>query len=124
MGSPTVSSPLLCQGDPLSPYLFLLVTEGLHTLFKKAKENGNIKGVSLCATSPRVSHLLFADDSLLFCKATVAEYVQIQSLLLMYEQASGQSIKKVKTNIFFNSDISYNLQNAIYVFLGVSVNTI
>ena len=59
----------LRQGDPLSPYLFLLVTEGLHALLKKAEENENIKGISLCAAGPRVSHLLFEDDSLVFCRA-------------------------------------------------------
>ena len=78
----------LRQGDPFSPYLFLLVTEGLHALFKKAKENENIMGVSLCAAGPRVVHLLFADDSLVFCRATIAECVQIQSLLFLYEQAN------------------------------------
>ncbi|XP_075665270.1 uncharacterized protein LOC142634918 [Castanea sativa] len=91
----------LRQGDPFSPYLFLMVTEGLHALLRKAEENGNIKGVSLCVAGPRVSHLLFPDDSLVFCRATIVECVQIQSLLFMYEQASGQSINRGKTSIFF-----------------------
>ena len=67
----------LCQGDPSSPYLFLLVTEGLHALFEQAKGIGDIRGVSLCPVGPRVSHLLFADDSLVFCRATVSECVKI-----------------------------------------------
>ena len=112
----------LRQGDPLSPYLFLMVTEGLHDLFKKAKENENIKGVSLCAAGPWVSHLLFVDDSLVFCRATIAECVQIQSLLFIYEQASGQSINRGKTSIFFSSNTPYTLQNAISVFLGAPVS--
>ena len=45
----------LRQGDPLSPYLFLLVTEGLNALFKQAECDGEIKGVSLC---PRVREFL------------------------------------------------------------------
>ena len=49
---PHCSRKRLRQGDPFSPYLFLLVTEGLHTLFKKAKDNDVIRGVSLCATRP------------------------------------------------------------------------
>lgn len=61
-----VSERGLRQGDPFSPYLFLLVIEGLHTLFKKAKDNDVIRGVSMCATRPQISHLLFMDDSLVF----------------------------------------------------------
>ena len=59
----------LRQGDPLSPYFFLRCTEGLHGLISKAAHNGDIRGVSLCRNGPRITHLLFADDSLLFCRA-------------------------------------------------------
>lgn len=56
------------QGDPLSPYLFLLCSEGLHRMIKKAAGNGDIQGVSICRNGPKLTHLLFADDSLLFCR--------------------------------------------------------
>ena len=79
----------LRQGDPLSPYLFLLVTKGMHSLFKKAEENRVIRSVSLCVNGPRISYLLFADDNLVFCRATISKCVQIQSILHRYEQASG-----------------------------------
>lgn len=91
----------LRQGDPLSPYLFLLVTEGLHSLFKKAEDDGAVRGVSLYANGPQISHLLFMDDNLVFCRATFSECVQVQSILHRYEQASGQSINGGKTIIFF-----------------------
>ena len=65
----------LRQGDLLSPYLFLLVTEGLHALFTKAEVDGALQGVSICVAGPKISHLLFIDDSLVFCGATIAEYV-------------------------------------------------
>ena len=79
----------LRQGDPLSPYLFLLATEGLNALFNQAELDGDIRGVSLCPAGPRISHLLFADDSVVFCRATVSECVKIQSILYRYELASG-----------------------------------
>ena len=59
----------LRQGDPLSPYLFLLCAEGLHSLIKQAENCGKLHGVSLCRKGPKVSHLFFVDDSLLFCQA-------------------------------------------------------
>ena len=61
------------QGDSLSPFLFLLCTEGLHGLITKVAAQGDIKDYSLCRNSPRLTHLLFADDSLLFCRATIQE---------------------------------------------------
>lgn len=109
----------LHQGDPLSPYLFLLVTEGLHALFSKAGEKGDISGVSLCPAGPRISHLLFADDSLVFYRAFVPACVKLQSILYNYEQASGQSINRGKTNIFFSTNTSHQTQVAIKSFLGI-----
>ena len=58
------------QGDPLSPFLFLLCTEGLNGLISQVTNHGDIKGYALCKNSPRLTHLLFLDDSLLFCRAT------------------------------------------------------
>ena len=55
------------QEGPLSPYLFLLCAEGFTALFAKAELEGRIKGVFICRGAPKVTNLLFADDSLLFC---------------------------------------------------------
>ena len=112
----------LRQGDPLSLYLFLLVIEGLHALFTKAEVDSALRGVSICAASPKISHLLFADDSLVFCRATIAECVQIQSLLQLNEQASGQNINRGKTNIFFSSNTPHRTHTVISNFLGVLIS--
>ena len=58
------------QGDPLSHFLFLLCTEGLNGLISQATNHGDIKGYALCRNSPRLTHILFSDDSLLFCRVT------------------------------------------------------
>ena len=56
----------LRQGDPLSPYLFLFCAEGLSALLHQASQRKAIKGVAASARGPRVSHLFFADNSLVF----------------------------------------------------------
>ena len=60
----------ICQGDPLSPYLFLLCVEGFTTLLEKANMERRISGVSICRSAPKITNLLLADDSLLFCQAS------------------------------------------------------
>jgi len=55
------------EGDLLSPYLFLLCAEGFTALLDQAESEGSVKGVSICRGAPKVTTLMFADDSLLFC---------------------------------------------------------
>jgi hypothetical protein len=55
------------QGDSLSPYLFLICVEGLSPLLQRADMERKIKGVAASRGGPRLTHLFFADDSLLFC---------------------------------------------------------
>ena len=57
----------LRQGDPLSPFMFILCTEALVSLLNQAENQGKITGMRVARASPQVSHPLFADDSLFFC---------------------------------------------------------
>ena len=95
----------LRQGDPLSPYLFQLCAEGFSSLLKKAEDDGSIKGVTICHNAPSVSHLLFADDSLIVFRANGEDAQQLQSLLQVYEQCSGQKINKDKTAVMFSANV-------------------
>ena len=54
------------QEDTLSPFVFLVCTKGLNDLIKKAELQGDIHGYSLCRRGPKLTHLLFTDDSLIF----------------------------------------------------------
>ena len=107
------------QGDPLSPYLFLLVSEGLNGLINKSVAMGDIRGFSLCKNGPQISHLFFADDSVIFCRAKMGDVQALQSALTLYEKASGQKVNGAKTNLFFGKSIPDNTKLALKNFLGV-----
>jgi hypothetical protein len=74
----------LQQGDPLSPFLFLFVDDGLSALLQKEVHDQQVQPLRVCRRAPRVSHLLFADDSLLFFRTNVAEVTRIQEVLNVY----------------------------------------
>ena len=65
------------KGDPLSSYLFLLCSEGLNSLIEHALVGKHIEGVSLCRNGPKISHIFFVDDSLLFCRARLEDVEKI-----------------------------------------------
>ena len=92
----------LCQGDPLSPYLFLLCTEGLTALLNHAEQSGELVGVKVCRDAPSVTNLLFADDLLILMKANVQNATCLKSLLDLYCGASGQLVSVDKSSIFFS----------------------
>ena len=76
----------LRQGDPLSPYLFLLVGEGLCTLFKHQILQQWLQELTICRKAPGISHLMFADDTLIFFKANEDQANKINQLLRNYEE--------------------------------------
>jgi hypothetical protein len=80
------------QGDPLSPYLFLLCAEALSSLLQQAERTGSITSIPTSKMGPRISHLFFADDSLLFCKANSVEWRRLIKILGKYESAYGQQL--------------------------------
>ena len=107
------------QGDPLSPYLFLLCSEGLNRMLQKAAHNDQTRGFSLCKNGPKILTLFFADDSLLFCRATMSNLQAIRAILSLYERASGQKLNREKTSIFFSKATSEGTREEISNFLGV-----
>lgn len=86
----------LSQGDPLSPYLFILVVEVLSQMINRAQNQGDIHGIQLSRSSPTLTHLFFADDALIFGRAVEEEIYQLVHILNTYCEASGQTINLTK----------------------------
>jgi hypothetical protein len=93
----------LRQGDPISPYLFLLCAEGLSCLLKKKEKEGSLKGIRNGITGPPVSHLLFADESIFFTRGDVKSVSTLKSVLQHYSEGSGQRVNLQKSSIFFGN---------------------
>lgn len=93
--------------------------EGLHGLIMHAAIVGDIKGFALCKRSLELIHLLFADDSLLFCRVMPEEYNKIMELLTNYENASGQKVNRSKIAIFFSKSIPEDTKDIIKGILGL-----
>lgn len=55
--------------------------------------------------APSVNHMLFADDSFLYCKANVSQAEHILSLLQIFVRASSQKVNLEKSFVFFSSNI-------------------
>ena len=78
---------------------------GLQGLLQKAEMEGSLKAVAICRHGPRVSHLFFIDDSVLFCRATKDECQRVLDILAVYERGTGQKINREKTNISSSNTI-------------------
>jgi hypothetical protein len=109
------------QGDPLSPYLFLLCAEGLSSCLLHAEEVGGIEGIKVCRNAPSVSHLLFADDSLILLKADLNNATSLQQVLETYCANSGQLVSVAKSSIFFSPNT--NVDEKVEICNILNINT-
>ena len=111
----------LRQGDPLSPYLFLLCAEGLSALINYAVRSRLWHGLRICDGAPSISHLLFADDSMLYARASVQDCVVINRILQVYKDASGQQVNLQKSSMVFSENVRPSDRTILSDLLGMSI---
>lgn len=109
----------LRQGDPISPYLFLICSEGLSALIHNAIAAQELCGVRASRNGLMISHLLFTDDSLVFCRAKKREAENLRKILQAYEDSSGQQINFEKSGLFFSPNTSANDRSTFMNTFGV-----
>jgi hypothetical protein len=103
----------LRQGDPLSPFLFILGSEFLSRLILREEIAGNLHGIKLARFCPPISHLLFADDVLIFSRANAREARVVLNCLTSYSKWSGQSINLAKSAVFFSKNCRASSKSSI-----------
>ena len=96
------SSRDLRQGDPLSPLLFLMVMEVLSRLLRRTEEGDFLRGFQASPNARgglHISHLLFADDTILFCDASREQLLYIRMVLIFFEAITGLRVNVSKSEI-------------------------
>ncbi|MCH79377.1 putative non-LTR retroelement reverse transcriptase [Trifolium medium] len=94
------------QGDPISPYLFVLCIDKLSHIIVNATNNGEWRTLKAGRTGPMVSHLMFADDLLLFGEATERQMKCVMNILNKFCSMSGQEVSQEKTSILFSKNVN------------------
>ena len=112
---------ILINGNPLSPYIFLLCAKGLSTLIRNAVSSQRLHDLLSCTNGVCISHLLFDDDSFIFCHATIDECHRLLAILESYEEASGQAINRQKTSLFFSRNTRPEIRADIQHMLGARI---
>ncbi len=92
----------LRQGDPLSPYLFILCQEVLSRLIERSFASSAIHGVKMNTNGPTFTHVMYADDLMLFTKATTREVQVLDECLEKYCECFGQLINREKSGLIFS----------------------
>ncbi|KAL4188867.1 hypothetical protein AMTRI_Chr08g204160 [Amborella trichopoda] len=97
----------LRQGDPLSPFLFTLYAECFSLMISNVERRGNFTGFKVASYDPPISHLQYADDTLLFCEANLSQVYNIGRFLNCYEM-----VMDIKVNLGKTSPIGVNCGGA------------
>ncbi|KAA3489714.1 reverse transcriptase [Gossypium australe] len=109
----------LRQGDPLSPFLFLICAEGFSILIEEAKRKGLMQSAHVGRARFSINHLFFPNDSILFGDASCKEAEAVRDVIKEYESISGQRVNFEKSLIYFGANVNNEVKENIINLLGV-----
>uniref|UniRef100_A0A803QQJ3 Reverse transcriptase domain-containing protein n=1 Tax=Cannabis sativa TaxID=3483 RepID=A0A803QQJ3_CANSA len=110
----------LRQGDPLSPFIFLLCQEVLSKIIQKHERENKTHGIQIARAAIPISHLMFADDTILFARANKEEAKNLMDCISNYEKWSGQVCSKAKSSVLFSNNLSVERRNGILHVLNIN----
>jgi hypothetical protein len=99
--------------------LFLFVADGLSKLINSKVQSGNLQELKVCRRAPGISHLLFADDTLLFFKANPTQAEVVKYVLEVFARGTGQLINPAKCSIMFKGEENEGDHAAVKQILAV-----
>lgn len=97
------------KGDPLSPYIFISCLEVLSRMINNGLISKDITGFKICKGAPIVSHSFYADDTLIFLKATLSNVKGIRNILEFFSKWSGLSFNASKSVAVFSENLPKRL---------------
>ncbi|GLU09572.1 hypothetical protein SLE2022_333300 [Rubroshorea leprosula] len=108
----------LQQGDPISPYLFIMCMEYLLIKLMNGIGARKWKGSKAGKRGPTLSHLFFADDLIFVGKATLANSQYLSEILDFFCARSDQKMNKEKSRIIFSNNVDLGTKDIICEVLG------
>lgn len=93
------------QGDPISPYLFVICIERLAQAINDQIDKGHLQPFKIYKKFPPMPYLFFADDLMLFAKADSNKLFALTTALDVFCRASSQMISKEKPTLFCSSSV-------------------
>ncbi|KAL0462465.1 UNVERIFIED_CONTAM: putative mitochondrial protein [Sesamum latifolium] len=101
------------QGDPLSPYLFIIYAEFLSRLLLHEESLGNLKGIKVSRIAPTISHLFYADDLIIFCRTDEGDAQSVRRCLSNFGEWSSQLTNNNKSMVHFSGNVANRQKEAI-----------
>ena len=108
------------QGDPLSPYMFILCMDYLGQLIQEKCEAKLWQPVKASQGGPTFSHMFFADDLVLFAKANATNCIAISNTIDEFCRLSGQTVSEAKSKVYFSPNVDRDSRESVYDILEFS----